>query len=79
MYEQFLVTEKLYCDFISHKVYRRKRKTRKVENEVENNEENEEISHKVVTNLSKKRVTSIVESKFKKRKKQRSIVVESKN
>ena len=30
------------------------------------------MSHKVVTNLSKKRVTSIVESKFKKRKKQRS-------
>ena len=46
------------------------KKARKVENEVENNEENEEVSHKVVINMSKKRVTSIVESKFKKRKKQ---------
>ena len=70
LYEQFLVIEKLYCDFIIHKDYRRKRKARKVENEVENNQKNEEMRHKVVTNLSKKRVTSIVESKFKKRKKQ---------
>ena len=68
LYEQFLVTEKLYCDFITYKGYRRKKKAHKVEN----NEENEETSHKVVMNLSKKRVTSIVESKFKKRKKQRS-------
>ena len=52
LYEQFLVTEKLYCDFIIHKGYRRKRKARKVENKVENNEENKEMSHKVVTNLS---------------------------
>ena len=71
LYEQFLVTEKLYCYFIIHKGYRRKKKARKVENEIENNEENQKVSHKVVMNMSKKQVTSIVESKFKKRKKQR--------
>ena len=68
LYEQFLVSEQLYCDFKIHKGYRRKRKARNVKND----KDNEEMSHKLVTNLSKKRVTSTVESKFKKRKKQRS-------